>query len=238
MPWAPGTTRLAGSGSCRPLTAAGRRPSGSECPHRRSGSTGDTGTGGGGGVKAGLSPWWAWGAGASAGGRTCCHSSMCQPGGQSNWLQACKAWGFSSAHPSAGAGGSPRCRQRTSRVWIPTPQVAEQGPQAPVCHLHRRTRGDVGRPDETTVSSLHTDAPRLSGTPGFTPSLQNPQPQHLPRCSQLRCRGTALRGTRGQGCGYRRCPRGGVRRGRRPMAPPRRLTYRRVLVPKPRFGFE
>lgn len=72
---------------------------------------------------------------------TCCHSSMCQLGGQSNWLHACKACGFSSPHSSAGAGDSPGCRQYTSRVWIPTPQVAEQGPQEPVCHLHQTQQG-------------------------------------------------------------------------------------------------
>lgn len=65
----------------------------------------------------------------------CCHSSICQLGGQSNWLHACKAWGFSSLHSSGGEGDSPGCRQYTSRVWMPTPQVAEQGPQEPMCHL-------------------------------------------------------------------------------------------------------
>lgn len=74
------------------------------------------------------------------GSHTCCHSSICQLGGQSNWLHACKAWGFSSLHSSGGEGDSPGCRQYTSRVWMPTPQVAEQGPQEPMCHLYQNNK--------------------------------------------------------------------------------------------------
>lgn len=70
--------------------------------------------------------------------RTCCHSSACQAGGQSIWLQACKEWGFGSLHWWAAGADAPGCWQDTSLVWIPTPQDAEQRLQGPLCHLSQK----------------------------------------------------------------------------------------------------
>lgn len=69
---------------------------------------------------------------------TCCHSSTCQTGGQSIWLQACKECGFLSLQSSSAAADPPGCRQNTSRVWIPTPHVAEQRRQGPLCQLFQQ----------------------------------------------------------------------------------------------------
>lgn len=69
---------------------------------------------------------------------TCCHSSACQAGGQSIWLQACKEWGFGSLHWWAAGADAPGCWQDTSLVWIPTPQDAEQRLQGPLCHLSQK----------------------------------------------------------------------------------------------------
>ena len=147
MPWALDTIHLRDSESCHPLTAADRWPCDSEFPHHRSWNTEKTE----GGESTGLALFnlvqcraltiISLVAVESPVCHTCCHSSICQLGGQSNWLHACKAWGFSSWHSSGGEGDSPGCRQYTSRVWIPTPQVAEQGPQEPVCHLYQKASG-------------------------------------------------------------------------------------------------
>lgn len=148
MPWVLGTIHLRDSKSCRLLITADRWPCDSEFPHRRSWNTGKTEGGESTTALALLDlvqhralivkSMPALGSSVC---RTCCHSSICQLGGQSNWLHACKAWGLSSLHSSGGEGDSPGCTQYTSRVWIPTPQVAEQGPQEPVCHLYQRTSG-------------------------------------------------------------------------------------------------
>lgn len=117
-----------------------------------------------------------WGRGAPGHHITCCHSSMCQLGGQSNWLHAWRACGFSSPHSAAGAGDSPGCRQSTSRVWIPTPQGAEQGPQEPVCHLHQNTTGQVEASRETTCSGQRVHDFQFSGHPCADPRAMAASP--------------------------------------------------------------
>jgi hypothetical protein len=148
MPWVLGTAHPTNSKSCHQLTAVDRWLSGSEFPHRMSWNTKRQGS------RGAYFLLTQSGATTFITGRTghslprcctCCHSSMCQLGGQSNWLHARKACGFSSLHSSGGAGNSSGWRQYTSRVWIPTPQVAEQAPQEPMCHLYQKPSGEKAK---------------------------------------------------------------------------------------------